>query len=293
MVVMGKRRILRAFALVCVIAGALLPAGTHAGLAQTLFNAGSEERAELPLPGLEFWNEIMTPEECLALIEASEKDGFADGFDSIDSEVKDPRDNDKSQDVYVMDRGVVLGPATWAVMEPIVPRLLAHVSERLGPTVPIRPDDRSRQEIADGIYHEDLKVDWIFIRKYSSEETSTRDKLLPHCDSSRYTMNVALNDAYSGGGLFVIRGMARGEFFDREAEVPLGVETYEWLTHVERKNSSLLMFPDMPVGKAVLYNATVWHGVARYLNKSFSGSPPYTPYPTFSLTHFFTHSLTD
>jgi len=179
------------------------------------------------MPQLHIWEEIMTPEECAALIEAAEMDGFNDGFDSIDSEVQDPRDNDKSQDVYVIDKGEVMGEHSWDVMAPILPRLLEQVKARLGPTVLIRQADRTQEEIANDITHEDLSIDWIFVRKYSQEEGSTRDKLIPHCDSSRYTMNVALNGAesYSGGGLFFIKGAARGETYDRESQVTLSYLT--------------------------------------------------------------------
>ena len=47
------------------------------------------------------------------------------------------------------------------------------------------------------------RLDWIFFRKYSP--TSDRNSLMPHHDSNVYTLNIALNDDFEGGGLFYIK----------------------------------------------------------------------------------------
>jgi hypothetical protein len=106
------------------------------------------------------------------------------------------------------------------------------------------------------------KLDWVFFRKYSPE--TERNSLLVHVDSNMHTLNIALNDDYTGGGLLYVRPPALLGFDedDDRPNIPSEYQDYRWLKGVRRRNTSDVVFPDMRAGDVLIHNFTVWHAVA-------------------------------
>lgn len=46
-------------------------------------------------------------------------------------------------------------------------------------------------------------LDWVFFLKYGPD--TTRNSLMLHMDSNMHTINITLNDDFTGGGLFYLK----------------------------------------------------------------------------------------
>jgi hypothetical protein len=90
-----------------------------------------------------------------------------------------------------------------------------------------------------------------------------RRMLKLHHDINLFTVNVALNDDYEGGGLFYHKnddswfepGNPRPNFPEEKL-------TYNYLEHIQRQNTSELVFPNTPQGSLLIHNYTLYHAIA-------------------------------
>lgn len=78
-----------------------------------------------------------------------------------------------------------------------------------------------------------------------------------------FTINIALNDDYHGGGIFVQKSL---DTYYRDGnsipDMPSHVLSYDYLETMKRMNSSEVVFPRMKQGDLLLYNFSVYHGIA-------------------------------
>eukprot|EP00534_Pseudo-nitzschia_fraudulenta_P013196 CAMPEP_0201220050 /NCGR_PEP_ID=MMETSP0851-20130426/191390_1 /ASSEMBLY_ACC=CAM_ASM_000631 /TAXON_ID=183588 /ORGANISM="Pseudo-nitzschia fraudulenta, Strain WWA7" /LENGTH=277 /DNA_ID=CAMNT_0047509751 /DNA_START=138 /DNA_END=971 /DNA_ORIENTATION=+ len=91
-----------------------------------------------------------------------------------------------------------------------------------------------------------------------------------------HTVNIALNDDFSGGGLFYVKPTyAENPDWSRTGDnfysgmdqdgIPILQDhqyDYEWVNSLEHKNTTDVGFPKMQTGDALIHNYTVWHAVA-------------------------------
>ena len=106
------------------------------------------------------------------------------------------------------------------------------------------------------------KLDWVFFRKFSPE--TDRVSLLVHADSNMHSVNIALNDDFEGGGLFYVKPSAiqdEGTEYGRP-DISDEYRDYDWLSEQTRQNASNIVFPTLGTGDLVIYNYTLYHGVA-------------------------------
>jgi hypothetical protein len=84
-----------------------------------------------------------------------------------------------------------------------------------------------------------------------------------HHDINLFTVNVALNDDYEGGGLFYHKN--DDSWFEPGNPRPMFPEeklTYNYLEHIQRQNTSELVFPNTPQGSLLIHNYTLYHAIA-------------------------------
>jgi len=228
------------------------------------------------LPGLvDVQYGIASPAECDNLIAESEEVGYNNGFDSIDRTALSDEENQNSQDIYLVDRGFVSNAHLWKIARPLTERITDYIVETRGGSV------EGYDPVGDP---EELRVDWVFMRKYSSAEESVRSSLLAHYDTSRLSVVLAISapDAHTTGGLFFLNYGAVGPSYNESLDpLPVPADTYDYLSYMERRNTSYVIFPYLPQGSIAVYNHTVWHGVApilddgwRYSLSIFYNLPP-------------------
>ena len=191
---------------------------------------------------------IVTSEWCNTIIAEAETLGFPLEEDSIDS---DELVNKYSQQIDILNQGGIQEKSMWKLIEPIMPRLTNMVQMMKEEVWDL---EQARADVP--------TCDWVFVRKYSP--TSDRNMLRLHKDSNMFTVNIFLNDAYEGGGLFYVRPPAALGMVETTSIpiVPEDWETYDWLTNVKRENTTITRFPDLKQGDVLLHNYTVWHAIA-------------------------------
>ena len=93
------------------------------------------------------------------------------------------------------DRSYIANGPIYFVLQPYLNRFadLVKKSRKREEQEFLYPDDPDREP----------RLDWIFFRKYSP--TCDRNSLKPHQDSNVFTLNIALNDDFEGGGFFYIK----------------------------------------------------------------------------------------
>ena len=187
--------------------------------------------------GFHITHQVITLRECNSLITVAEREGFNLNPDSIDGGA--------AQDIYIYQHGV-MHAELWGIISPLLPRLEAVVAN---------------SQVGEETCEEEAlpTLDWIFLRKYGP--TTERNWLMPHTDRNQFSVNLALNDDFSGGGMFIVRKITDGEpdfkwiLIDETGIVP----------HVKalpRVNSSEVLFPAQRAGTVIAHNFTTWHGVA-------------------------------
>lgn len=220
-------------------------------------------------PDVRRYTNVIPPEVCRKIIELGEEVGFPLEHDSIDSELLPSYSNKHSQAIDVMDEdGKVNQPAIFDELRPYIPGMADLIKEQRSDALdrflfPDAPDDRTPE------------LGWIFYRKYSPE--SARNSLLPHFDDNMFTVNIALNDDFTGGGLFYVkptyetnpdwdpdqeRNLFYGPQGDGVPELEEHAYTYDWVNSLKRSNTSGVVFPKIATGDALIHNYTVWHAVA-------------------------------
>jgi hypothetical protein len=84
-----------------------------------------------------------------------------------------------------------------------------------------------------------------------------------HHDINLFTVNVALNDNFEGGGLFYHKN---DESYFKDGDVlpdfPQEKLNYDYLEKVTRQNTSYIVFPDAKTGSLLIHNYTLYHAIA-------------------------------
>ena len=108
------------------------------------------------------------------------------------------------------------------------------------------------------------------MRKYSTEQDSTRKALSVHHDKNQHSVNIALNSDtdFDGGGFFVVKPPPQqvNYGYNKLPSIPDAWTGLSFLEVLERKNSTEVYFPSIKAGHALLHNHTVFHGVAPIVN---------------------------
>eukprot|EP00986_Skeletonema_menzelii_P008375 scaffold3508_cov149-Skeletonema_menzelii.AAC.10 len=211
--------------------------------------------AELMEPRVSRYAGVLPQAVCQELIRLGEETGFNVIEESIDDHQENPI---PSQSIEVLMFGdgrqnEVINQPIWDALKPYLGVFADLVKKtRKDEHLSLFPDEPDREP----------ELDWIFFRKYSP--TSNRNSLIPHVDTNVFTLNIALNDNFEGGGLFYVKppmqDLSKAE--DGRPELNPKMMTYEWANTVKRENTSELVFPDMMQGDVLIHNFTVWHGVA-------------------------------
>jgi len=222
-------------------------------------------------PDVRRYTNVLPRDVCEKIIELGEAAGFALEEDSIDAfEIKN-NENKHSQAIDVMDEdGNVNYPEIFEAFEPYIPNIAELIRSQ-------RNEELDRLLFPDEPPNRVPRLGWIFYRKYSPE--STRNSLIPHFDSNMHTVNIALNDDFTGGGLFYVKprhsnnpedyfpnqenNYFRGE--DTADGVPWLLDyqlTYDWVNNLQHENTTGVVFPKLETGDALIHNYTVWHAVA-------------------------------
>ena len=84
-----------------------------------------------------------------------------------------------------------------------------------------------------------------------------------HRDINLFTVNVALNDDFEGGGLFYHKN--EDSCFDGDdprPNLPLELMSYDYLEQITRQNTSVIVFPEAKTGSVLIHNFTLFHAIA-------------------------------
>lgn len=151
-------------------------------------------------PKVDIYKGILPPDVCRELIELGEQQGFTVYEESIDDDNHydgEKRYPSQSIEVYSYEnkRSFVVHRRIWEVLQPHIKTLteLVKKSRKKEEIKLLYPNEPDR----------DPQLDWVFFRKYSP--MSERNSLKPHVDTNVFTLNIALNDDFEGGGLFYIK----------------------------------------------------------------------------------------
>jgi hypothetical protein len=84
-----------------------------------------------------------------------------------------------------------------------------------------------------------------------------------HRDINLFTVNVALNDDFEGGGLFYYK-CDDSHYTDGDPRPNLKSKqmTYDYLEQITRKNTSVIVFPEAKTGSLLVHNYTLFHAIA-------------------------------
>lgn len=254
----------------------LLSAAATSVLADAQFKRSSESNSKSNSKGVNFiepdvrqYSNVLPPEVCRKIIELGETAGFAMDHDSIDEQEKSDTENNSSQAIDVMDEGgQVNQPAIYEQLKPYIPKIAKLIMSQ-------RDEEIDRTLFPDDPHPRIPELGWVFYRKYSPD--SPRNSLVPHFDDNMHTVNIALNDDFTGGGLFYVKptveinpdfhpdaeyDLFRGEDGDGIANLDPYQYTYEWVHSLTRGNTPGVVFPKLRTGDALIHNYTVWHAVA-------------------------------
>ena len=116
-------------------------------------------------------------------------------------------------------------------------------------------------------------TDWIFIRKYSAEADSKRDHLAGHRDTNQFSVNLPLNsdDEFEGGKLWFARNDNEEHTAENRAINAANANTVKGQSanpsvvaaaHARGLNSSRFFVPKLDVGRAIIHNNQVLHGIS-------------------------------
>ena len=217
-----------------------------------LFAAGTTSE-ELMEPRVSRYSGILPQSVCQELIKLGEETGFNVIEESIDDHQENPMPS-QSIEVLSFEQGKpneVINQPIWDALQPYLKAFADLVKKtRKEEHLQLYPDEPDREPV----------LDWIFFRKYAP--TSDRNSLIPHVDTNVFTLNIALNDDFEGGGLFYVKPPMQDLPEDGRPDLKPEMTTYEWANTVKKENTSELVFPDMHAGDVLIHNFTVWHGVA-------------------------------
>lgn len=110
-----------------------------------------------------------------------------------------------------------------------------------------------------------MKVTYVLLSSYHfAQIICSHMHFTLRVDTNVFTLNIALNDDFEGGGLFYVKPPMQdlSKSRDDRPDLKAKMTTYEWANTVKRENTSELVFPNMQAGDVLIHNFTVWHGVA-------------------------------
>jgi hypothetical protein len=197
-------------------------------------------------PWIEVHGSYFSPEDCEEIIRLAEEHGFPDSSDSIDY------GNERSTVSWAIDvftNKQLLAPTISNMYDKYLPKMFDLVREK------------KREMDGDDT---EPSLDWVFLRKYQAG--AERYMLRMHSDTNLFTVNVALNDNFEGGGMFYQQN--KDEFFQDDDPIPVVPEhllTYEFLeTLTEHKNQTDhgIIFPNLKQGDMMIHNYTLFHAIA-------------------------------
>mmetsp|Transcript_8125 Transcript_8125/g.19972 ORF Transcript_8125/g.19972 Transcript_8125/m.19972 type:complete len:416 (+) Transcript_8125:118-1365(+) len=220
-------------------------------------------------PEVHRYTNVLPKEVCDKIIALGEAAGFPLEMDSIDSLQYKDSQNNHSQAIDVVDEdGTVRYPEIFEELKPFIPKLAKLIrsqrNEKLDRILfPDEPPDRLPE------------LHWVFYRKYSPD--SPRNSLVPHTDTNMHTVNIALNDDFTGGGLFYLKPprpsnpdyypnennnyFSQGDL-DPVVDLQDHQYSYHYVNRLRHENTSNVVFPKLETGDALIHNFTVWHAVA-------------------------------
>eukprot|EP00531_Pseudo-nitzschia_arenysensis_P010605 CAMPEP_0116147558 /NCGR_PEP_ID=MMETSP0329-20121206/17818_1 /TAXON_ID=697910 /ORGANISM="Pseudo-nitzschia arenysensis, Strain B593" /LENGTH=417 /DNA_ID=CAMNT_0003643493 /DNA_START=161 /DNA_END=1414 /DNA_ORIENTATION=- len=220
-------------------------------------------------PEVHRYTNVIPREVCEKIIALGEAAGFPLEPDSIDSLEYQDSENNSSQAIDVVDEdGTVNYPEIYAELEPYIPKIANLIRSQRNQKLdrilfPDEPADRLPE------------LHWVFYRKYSPD--TPRNALIPHTDINMHTVNIALNDDFTGGGLFYINPPRpsnpnyypneNNNYFSQGVLDPVVdiydyQTTYHYVNGLRHENTSNIVFPKLETGDALIHNFTVWHAVA-------------------------------
>jgi hypothetical protein len=137
---------------------------------------------------------FLSTDDCNLIVSFAEETGFNYNFDSIDS---GEAENVNSQDLIVLDGKFVKHNKIWGVLSPYLRKAANLIRNHR------QMKECAKLLINDVNYNcsslnqlDDVRVDWIFLRKYSP--MSPRNSLRLHRDTNENTILIALNGHISG-----------------------------------------------------------------------------------------------
>ncbi len=238
-------------------------------LAKTTIAVEPSAAQEYIEPEVHRYTNVIPREVCEKIIALGEAAGFPLEKDSIDSLQYDESENNSSQAIDVVDEdGTVNYPEIYAELEPYIPKIANLIrsqrNEKLDRILfPDEPSDRLPE------------LHWVFYRKYSPD--TPRNSLVPHTDTNMHTVNIALNDDFTGGGLFYLKPprpsnpdyypnenndyFSQGDL-DPVADIHHHQYSYHYVNRLRHENKTNVVFPRLETGDALIHNFTVWHAVA-------------------------------
>jgi len=226
-------------------------------------------------PDVRRYVHIVPPEVCQELIELGEMHGFDMDYEPVDGHDKGAS---PTQQIDVFNAGKkreIRSPDMYNILLPYIPEISRLIV------------NQRSQELHNIMYPGEPDklpiVDWIFFRKYSPH--SVRNSIIPHADSNMHSVNLQLNDGYTGGGFFYVkppvnhknkewmdvhssnyrwrdRHLGDGYTYQEKPRLKHGQDKYKWVNKIKRENTSEIVFPETDVGDIVMHNYTVWHAVA-------------------------------
>lgn len=218
-------------------------------------------------PDVHRYTNVLPKDVCKKLIKMGEAAGFPLDFESID-EANHLEDTNTTQAIEVLtEEGDIENQEIFDLIEPYIPNIEELIRGQ-------RNEVLDRLLFPNELPNRMPKLGWIFYRKYAPD--TARSSLPPHYDTNMFTVNIALNDDYTGGGVFLIKPKIEDNLDwdpNQEEHLYIGEEgdgvphvneertTYEW-TSKQRKNSTDVLFPIVETGDAIIHNYTVWHAVA-------------------------------
>jgi len=258
-----------------ILLAAVVVATTPPALADVSFQKGYRTRRKSDghpthiEPDVRKYTDVLPLTVCQRIIQLGEAAGFAMEHDSIDEQELAENENNRSQAIDVMDEdGAINQPKIYDLLEPYIPKIQRLIKNQ-------RNDVLDRMLFPDEPPDRLPRLGWIFYRKYSPD--TLRNSLIPHFDTNMFTVNIALNDDYTGGGIFYVKptievnpewhpdaehNFFRGPERDGVPDLEGYQYTYKWVDSLTKGNTTDVVFPQLATGDALIHNYTVWHAVA-------------------------------
>ena len=228
-------------------------------------------------PYVELAKVVLPPQVCDQLIALSEATGIFDDdyqYESID--VNEPLEvRQPASGIDIMNFDNVYQEQIWNTLKPFLPPISQLVQNQYTTNEVYKLFEEEKEDEYDNESDKTIlipRLDWVFIRKYTP---NTRKSLRPHADSNLNSVTIELVDDYEGGGLYYVQPPVylqklfegqKNDAIDRPFILE-SYERYEFNDNVQRSQEQPdLVFPDLKQGDAIIYNYTVYHGIAPILS---------------------------